>query len=86
MTQLETALNEQLNRLRGIRYCGIWDEDGSCCLNDDAAAIPTSFRWHRGETLGAALDRLHSRFKSVQSVKSVQSLQPDPKDVIDQID
>jgi len=61
MTQLEQALNEHLERIRGIRYCGIWEHDGSCCLNDDAGPRPTSFSWHKNETLGQALDRLHAQ-------------------------
>lgn len=56
-----TRLSRQVQRLRGVRYCGL--QEGRVLLNDDQGATQSSILLMPDETVGEALDRLDQRFR-----------------------
>ena len=65
MTQEEAAIREELSRMQGLRFCGIWQtEYGNYALFEDLAGTQTSFMLHAGETLGDGIQRVTERYRA----------------------
>ena len=50
-------LHDELHRLNGIRFCGIWQTDhGDFALFEDALGTRSSFMLKTGETVGEGVE------------------------------
>lgn len=64
----DVCLRDELHRLNGLRFCGIWQTDhGDCALFEDALGTRSSFLLKTGETLGEAVERVTTRYRSAAS-------------------
>lgn len=59
------TLREELHRLNGLRFCGIWQTDhGDFALFEDAFGTRSSFMLKTGETLGEGVERVTLRYRT----------------------
>jgi hypothetical protein len=61
-------LHDELHRLNGLRFCGVWQTDhGEFALFEDALGTRSSFMLKTGETLGEGVERVTTRYRTVSS-------------------
>ena len=61
-------LHDELHRLNGLRFCGIWQTDhGDFALFEDAFGTRSSFMLKTGETVGEGVERVTMRYRTAAS-------------------
>jgi len=61
----DVTLNDEVNRLHGLRFCGVWQTDhGDFALFEDALGTRSSFMLKPGETLGDGVKRVTGRYRT----------------------
>jgi hypothetical protein len=61
-------LHDELHRVNGLRFCGIWQTDyGDFALFEDALGTRSSFMLKTGETVGEGLERVTMRYRTAAS-------------------
>lgn len=64
----DVELRDALDRLSGLRFCGIWQTDhGDFALFEDALGTRSSFMLKTGETLGEGIERVTARYREANS-------------------
>jgi hypothetical protein len=64
----DIVLRDELHRLNGLRFCGVWQTDhGDFALFEDALGTRSSFMLKTGETLGEGVERITTRYRAAVS-------------------
>ena len=64
----EDIVRDELHRLNGLRFCGVWQTDhGDFALFEDALGTRSSFMLKIGETVGEGVQRITMRYRTTVS-------------------